>query len=1146
MKKSIIDYPEFCDALRNNEIVFLFGTGISSSLTGKLYSWYKWIVDGIDRLKDLEIAQTLKEKLQKDSSTDNMIFVVGEVIRQAKDDGVYDDWMKNSFEKNQIANEELVRTLKKITAINDVIATTNYDLLLENATGLRSVSYEQPDQAFFMLDQKRADTVIHIHGIYDSNHNIDSIIASKSQYERVLNDKGAQFIQHILGTRTLIFVGCGKTTEDVNVSQFVEFAKKYLKLERPYFFLFNEKSPIIGLPDNISPVPYGDEYNDLPAFLEDMIQERIRAKIGTSNLIGRTIYTNHSTDIYGLAEYHYTNEYLKFCGRKKELGQLKAFLEQDTETMWWAITGQAGSGKSRLAYELMKKVPAGYFAFFLNPSANLEDVKRFKPFSDTLVIVDYVLGNESHIANIINGLLEKFKDGNSYKLRLLLLERENLTISGSWFNNLEQSFHYGDRIRFRNAEYRVNPSTAHDFLYINDLDDDAVLELIDLICVKAGLPTDTYRAQKLKNLYERKYEQLRFRPLFLQIFVQAWIENGQVDIDYHGYNGLLDAVLEKEKEHFLNFLGQSKKCVASLINLLVRASIVPIHISSIPTQYILYWQEIEQYVKQGSLPGIERLERIKSVVRDASHAITSCSEELVIDPRYPDIIKEAMFLRFVDDYNEFGEELWNCAPNEYAMFLYRCMVDFPDAIRLFEYIRKVTSDYINIPAMRSRLALLKHEIITAEDNPVELNQIVDEEFAFWKATDKNDATLQDIRIEGLNAVIKQYLGWSREKEAFQAIDELAESPGIEALQEKKCRYLLEIISYLTHAGAYRASERVNRILLKIIEKISDSNPQAHFYQLQIKSYWLLNFIGLIRHQDNLSYRESDWDAAENLRDQLTQACDLTVTQDAEIYTYTLAECVKLCVEKFAGGRTDDYYWPLQDYAESWAQDKKVAFNDRIHYNYLRGKFYHVKLVCVSSVFSFQDAFYASSVANQYVDEVSGNIMIRDFAGLLVGGWAMKVAFDETVTDEEIQKLIQQAEKLLDEYSDSAFLSAMYMDLIWSAATEQHKRKITKAETERCYPLLLRFPDDRDVLYHFFKLLQDSAECSNWLYYVRNKQIANGLIKNCMMDYLYGPPVEENYSVPFVRNKPKVGMNDKCPCGSGKKFKKCCRGNGKYD
>jgi SEC-C motif domain protein len=27
--------------------------------------------------------------------------------------------------------------------------------------------------------------------------------------------------------------------------------------------------------------------------------------------------------------------------------------------------------------------------------------------------------------------------------------------------------------------------------------------------------------------------------------------------------------------------------------------------------------------------------------------------------------------------------------------------------------------------------------------------------------------------------------------------------------------------------------------------------------------------------------------------------------------------------------------------------------------------------------------------------------------------------------------------------------------------------------------------------------------------------------------------------PFVREEPKVGRNDPCPCGSGKKYKKCC-------
>lgn len=40
--------------------------------------------------------------------------------------------------------------------------------------------------------------------------------------------------------------------------------------------------------------------------------------------------------------------------------------------------------------------------------------------------------------------------------------------------------------------------------------------------------------------------------------------------------------------------------------------------------------------------------------------------------------------------------------------------------------------------------------------------------------------------------------------------------------------------------------------------------------------------------------------------------------------------------------------------------------------------------------------------------------------------------------------------------------------------------------------------------------------------------------------------ENKYQEPYKRVRPKVGANELCPCGSGKKFKKCCRGNGKYD
>ncbi|MEQ1674882.1 MAG: SEC-C metal-binding domain-containing protein [Candidatus Nitrotoga sp.] len=36
------------------------------------------------------------------------------------------------------------------------------------------------------------------------------------------------------------------------------------------------------------------------------------------------------------------------------------------------------------------------------------------------------------------------------------------------------------------------------------------------------------------------------------------------------------------------------------------------------------------------------------------------------------------------------------------------------------------------------------------------------------------------------------------------------------------------------------------------------------------------------------------------------------------------------------------------------------------------------------------------------------------------------------------------------------------------------------------------------------------------------------------------PYDPNYdNEPYIRPEPKIGRNDPCPCGSGKKYKKCC-------
>lgn len=41
------------------------------------------------------------------------------------------------------------------------------------------------------------------------------------------------------------------------------------------------------------------------------------------------------------------------------------------------------------------------------------------------------------------------------------------------------------------------------------------------------------------------------------------------------------------------------------------------------------------------------------------------------------------------------------------------------------------------------------------------------------------------------------------------------------------------------------------------------------------------------------------------------------------------------------------------------------------------------------------------------------------------------------------------------------------------------------------------------------------------------------------DELFANSSVQNANAPFVRTHPTVGRNAPCPCGSGKKYKKCC-------
>lgn len=187
--------------------------------------------------------------------------------------------------------------------------------------------------------------------------------------------------------------------------------------------------------------------------------------------------------------------------------------------------------------------------------------------------------------------------------------------------------------------------------------------------------------------------------------------------------------------------------------------------------------------------------------------------------------------------------------------------------------------------------------------------------------------------------------------------------------------------------------------------------------------------------------------------------------------------------------------------------------------------------------------YANSFIDSVIEEIEGNVMISDFSGLLVGAKALKVGMDDAMTDQLTEKYFREAEELLQKYPDNAVLAEKTIDL-WKTAFEyQYKKKAPKEYVDKAYALALRFADCEEVLEEFFELLKNSTEVGNWFDYTGTKQIASHLIEYRMNEYLYPPEIKQET---VRRAHKKVGPNEKCPCGSGLKFKKCHKGKGIYD
>lgn len=157
------------------------------------------------------------------------------------------------------------------------------------------------------------------------------------------------------------------------------------------------------------------------------------------------------------------------------------------------------------------------------------------------------------------------------------------------------------------------------------------------------------------------------------------------------------------------------------------------------------------------------------------------------------------------------------------------------------------------------------------------------------------------------------------------------------------------------------------------------------------------------------------------------------------------------------------------------------------------------------------------------------------------------------------KIISDAKEVLSAFSRASTVLCTLIEATHLLHKQVLNNPVSHEEVEELFKWLEINYDSETSREAFFKMLKDSDDSNNRQNYI-TKRIAYG----ARQDAKYNPmsaggidEIEEETEflrdivtmapqVTYRRTHRKIGPNEHCPCGSGKKFKKCCRGNGRYD
>ena len=256
--------------IERRQVVVVVGSGVSMSTNRNSPTWRGLIKSGIQHCRTIGAnerwCQLVSGQLELHDEPD-MLLSAAELVHNklsANGGGELARWLRTMFESLKVVDPAVIKAL---AALDLPLLTTNYDDLIEKATGLQYVTWKD-SRHVARVGRKDDRRVLHLHGHWDAP---ESLVLGIRSYETVKSSEHTQAIMRALAmTNSLLFVGCGEEgLNDPNFGNFLSWldaVETTAGVEHRHYRLVTRKDSFTPR-GRLFPIIYGESHVDLPPFL---------------------------------------------------------------------------------------------------------------------------------------------------------------------------------------------------------------------------------------------------------------------------------------------------------------------------------------------------------------------------------------------------------------------------------------------------------------------------------------------------------------------------------------------------------------------------------------------------------------------------------------------------------------------------------------------------------------------------------------------------------------------------------------------------------------------------------------------------------------------------------------------------------------